>query len=101
MTNLINAKECKSIEEIRNQIDLIDEELVKLFAKRTEYVKEIVKYKEKNSDAIIARERKMHVIQQRSGWAEELGLDREAYAQIFTILIEHNISLEMNLIENK
>jgi len=97
MSALIKAEDCKSKEEIRQQIDQIDHELVELFAKRTDYVREIVKFKEKNSDAIIAHERKMHVINQRSEWAEKLGLDKNVYAQIFLKLIDHNISLEMEL----
>jgi isochorismate pyruvate lyase len=93
------AEECKSKDEIRQQIDLIDLELMKLFSKRTEYVREIVKYKEKNPDSIIALERKMQVIKQRGDWAENFGLDRDAYEQIFRKLVEHNISIELDLME--
>lgn len=94
------AEECKSKDEIRQQIDLIDFDLVKLFAKRTEYVKEIVKYKDKNPDAIIAMERKMHVIKERGNWAKEFGLDQNVYEQIFQILVEHNITIELDLMNN-
>jgi len=97
MVILKKAEECKSKDEIRKQIDRIDHELVKLFAERTEYVKEIVKYKEKKPDAIIAMERKMHVIRERGDWAESFGLNKDAYQQIFQILVEHNISIEMDL----
>lgn len=93
------AGACKSKEDIRQQIDIIDHELVKLFAKRTEYVKEIVKFKEKNPNAIASEERKTHVIKQRSEWAEEFGLDRDVYEQIFRKLVEHNISIEMDIMK--
>jgi len=101
MTNLKNAGECSSIEEVRHQIDLVDAELVRLFAKRTEYVKEITKFKSNNPDEIIAEERKQHVIQQRSEWAEQLGLDKNMYAYLFKTLIEHNISIEFELLKNE
>jgi isochorismate pyruvate lyase len=99
MVTFKKAVECKSKEEIRQQIDLIDHELVKLFAQRTEYVREIVKFKEKIPEEIIAMDRKMHVINERADWAEKFGLNRDTYEQIFRKLVEHNISIEMDLIK--
>ena len=93
-----SANECQSIEDVRQQIDLIDQELVRLFAKRQEYVKEVVKYKAKTEEAIIAAERKEFVIKQRSDWAKDHGLDKKAYAKLFRLLVEHNIEKEMEMI---
>jgi isochorismate pyruvate lyase len=99
MAIFIKAEDCKSKDDIRQQIDLIDQELVQLFSKRTEYVREIVKYKDKNPDAIISNDRKMQVIKQRAEWAEKFGLDKDVYEQIFRKLVEHNISIEMELMK--
>lgn len=99
MTKTKDAKDCESIEEIREQIDLIDKNLILLFAKRYEYVKEVVKFKDKTEDAIIAKERKNFVIEQRSEWAAAHGLDKEAFAILFKHLVEHNISKEMKILE--
>lgn len=99
MNNLIKACDCTSKKEVRNQIDQIDQELIRLFAKRYEYVKAIVKFKDKTEDAIIAAERKEFVIKQRSEWAQDYGLDKKAYASIFRDLIDHNISKEMEILE--
>jgi chorismate mutase len=99
MANFKKAKECQSKEEIRHEIDQIDAELVRLFAKRTEYVREITKYKTNNADEIVDENRKQQVIKQRSEWAEKLGLDKNVYAQLFTLLLEHNISLEFELLK--
>jgi len=101
MTNLKKAGECSSIDEVRHQIDLVDAELVRLFAKRTDYVKEITKFKNNNPDEIIAEERKQLVIKQRSEWAEQLGLDKSVYAHLFKTLIEHNISIEFELLKKE
>lgn len=101
MTGLKKACDCKSKEDVREQIDLIDQELIRLFAERYTYVKEIVKYKEKTEDAIVAQERKDLVIKQRSEWAEKLGLDKEAFAQLFRFLVDHNISKEMEILEKE
>ena len=98
MPDLINANECQSIDDVRQQIDLIDQELIRLFAKRQEYVKEVVKYKDKTEEAIIASERRSFVINQRSEWAQDYGLDKKAYAKLFELLVDHNIRKEMEMI---
>lgn len=101
LNQLIKSEDCKSKEEVRHQIDLIDMELIQLFAKRFEYVETIVQFKEKNEKAIIDAARKEDVIQQRSKWAAELGLDKKTFAQIFRLLIEHNISKELKILEKE
>ena len=101
MSEFRKACNCKSKEEVREQIDLIDKELIHLFAKRYEFVKEIVKFKEKTEDAIIANDRKEMVINQRSDWALKNGLDKEAYAQLFRMLVDHNISKEMEILNKE
>ena len=101
MNYLEKPEECKSKEEIRNQIDKIDLEIIRLFAKRFEYVKEIVKYKENNPDAIIDLNRKNKVIDQRGDWAEELSLDKKTYENVFSIVVEHNISKEFEIIKKE
>jgi isochorismate pyruvate lyase len=101
MADIKQAHECYSKEEIRRQIDRVDAELIRLFAERMEYVKEITKFKEDTSEEIIAEDRKQQVIKQRSEWADKLGLDKEMYAKLFTMLLEHNISLEFKMVKNR
>lgn len=101
MNNLTKPAECNSKDEIRAQIDKIDLEIISLFAKRFEYVKEIVKFKENNSDAIIDLSRKNKVIDQRGGWAAELGLDKKTYEHIFSIVVEHSILKEFEIIKKE
>ena len=73
--------ECNCKEEIRTQIDLIDREIIALFAKRFQFVNEIVKYKN-DVKSVIAQDRKDHVIKQRGEWAENHGLDKNTFEQI-------------------
>jgi isochorismate pyruvate lyase len=94
----IKPSSCRSINEVREQIDLVDQELISLFAKRFEYVKAITKFKNKTQEEIVAWERKEFVIEQRAAWAEELGLSKDTYAQLFRLMIDHNISKEMEII---
>ncbi len=95
-----SPKDCHSKEEIRKQIDVIDKEIISLFAKRFEYVSEIVKYK-KDPESVVANDRKNHVIVQRGLWAEEMGLDKETFENIYKCLIDHNIEKELQILEKR
>lgn len=96
----IRPEQCKSKEEVREQIDEIDREIITLFARRFSYVKTIVKFK-KDPESIVAQQRKDEVIRQRGEWASELGLDKSTFEKIYELLINHNISKEMEIFRNK
>jgi isochorismate pyruvate lyase len=93
-------KDCKSKEEIRQQIDLIDKEIIALFARRFEYVSEIVKFKN-DAESVVAQDRKNEVIELRGKWAEESGLDKDTFEQIYRFLVDHNIKKEMEILEKR
>ena len=92
--------ECANKEDIRSQIDVIDREIITLFAQRFQYVKEIVKYKT-DAAAVVAEDRKNEVIKIRGQWAEEMGLGKEAFEKIYAILIEYFIQEEMKILSQK
>ncbi|MDP4202074.1 MAG: chorismate mutase [Bacteroidota bacterium] len=90
--------ECASKEDIRSQIDAIDREIITLFSQRFQYVKEIVKFKT-DAAGVVAEDRRNEVIRVRGEWAQELGLDKEAFEQVYAILIEYFIKEEMKLLK--
>ncbi|MEN8116119.1 MAG: chorismate mutase [Bacteroidota bacterium] len=92
--------DCHTLEEIRNEIDKIDEHIISLFTERHKYVEAIVRFKN-DKDAIIAQERKEQVILQRKKWAEEKGLNADTFEKIYTLLVESNIKHEMELLKIK
>lgn len=92
--------ECKSKEEIRHQIDAIDQEIIALFAQRFQYVSEIVKYKN-DIESVVAQDRKDYVIKVRGEWAENHGLDKETFEQIFRFLVDHNIGKELEILNKR
>lgn len=98
--NFKHPDQCESLEEVRNVIDLIDEHIISLFAERHKYVEEIVRFKN-DKDAIIAQERKDHVILQRKLWAASKGLNAKTFEKIYTILVDSNIRHEMELLVKK
>ena len=97
MKSLTKPKDCDSIQQIRDAIDVIDQGILELFAQRHEYVKEIVKFKSRDEEEIIAKERKELVLKQRKSWAEEQGLDPEMMEKVFRLLIEKNIQIQIDI----
>jgi chorismate mutase len=93
---LLSPTECSSKEDIRQQIDKIDQEIIALFGLRFKYVSEIVKFKN-DPESIVAQDRKDHVISERGRWAHEHGLDKNTFEQIYRFLVDHNISKEMEM----
>jgi len=90
--------ECSNKDEIRTHIDLIDKEIIKLFALRFGYVSEIVKFK-KDAESVVAQDRKDEVIKLRGQWAEQHGLDKEAFENIYRFLVDHNIGKELEILK--
>lgn len=95
-----SPQNCQSLEEIRTEIDKIDEHIITLFTERHKYVEAIVRFKN-DKDAIIAQERKEKVIRQRREWAEIKGLNADTFEKIYTLLINSNIKHEMKLLNSK
>ena len=94
------AKDCQSIGEVREAIDEIDYQILKSFSQRNEYVEAIVKFKH-DKHGIIAGERQVEVLQRRSQWANELGLDPGTMKKIYKILIDSNIQKELEIFGNQ
>ncbi len=95
-----NPIDCKSLEEVRDEIDKIDEHIISLFSERHKYVEEIVRFKH-DKDAIIAQERKEQVILQRKKWAANSGLNADTFEKIYTLLVESNIKHELEILKSK
>lgn len=90
-----------SIDEIREAIDTIDQEVIRLLGARYKYVKEVVRFKEPNEESIIARERFNSVIASRRKMAEKEGIDPEIVEKIYRDLLNHFIEIELKLIRDK
>jgi chorismate mutase-like protein len=94
------AKDCQTIEEIRQSIDEIDYQILTSFEKRLEYVKAIVRFKS-DPEGIVAKERQQEVFQKRREWAMELGLDPDLFEEIYKTLINWNVNKEMEIFRTK
>ena len=92
-------EKCQNIQEIREAIDNIDEEIIKLIGRRFNYVKEIVKFKSKDRDSIIAKDRYNEVIENRRMLAVKNGLNPDFIENVYKSLINHFINKEIEIAE--
>jgi len=94
----MSPQECTNITEVRNEIDRIDREIIHLLANRFDYVREVVKYKDRTPKGIEASDRRAAVIHTRGEWATEVGLDAKVVEQIYDQLIAYFIEEEKKLV---
>lgn len=102
MLQNINQKapqECSNIAEVRNEIDNIDKVIISLLSQRFEYVKEVVKYKSKDSASIEASDRRKQMLAQRREWAEQNGLSADVIEKIYDTLVAYFIEEEKKIVK--
>lgn len=100
MANNIGRKlpqECSNITEVRNEIDSIDADIIKLISTRFGYVREVVKYKENTHSGIEASDRRAAVIASRRQWAEDAGISADVIENVYNSLIDYFISEEKKI----
>ena len=86
-------------EEIRAEIDHIDQQIISLLAERLEYVKAIVKFK-KTADDVVAQKRFDAVIATRRQLAAAKGLNPDVIETIYRTWLGYCIEEEHKLIED-
>ena len=72
------------IQELRNQIDIIDDELVRLFAKRMDISKQVAEYKKENNLPIHVPAREREILQEV---AKKSGTDLSDYTRVLYSMI--------------
>jgi len=90
---------CSSIDDVRNEIDRIDEQIINLLGERFLYVKKIVKYKS-NAVDVKAQKRYDEVFKVRKEWAKNNNLSPDVIEEMYKILIHYFIDEQMKLLKN-
>lgn len=86
--------ECGSIEQVREQIDALDQRIVQLLAERGAYVQQAARFK-KDSDAVRAPQRVEQVIAKVTALAQEAGGSVEVVEQVYRAMIAAFIQAEL------
>jgi isochorismate pyruvate lyase len=92
--------ECNSIEEIRQEIDEIDQSIINLIAKRYSFIQEIIKFKSSTGE-VYAKKRYLAVIYDRRKLASDHQLDPDVIENMFRILMDYFIKEQLGLRKNK
>lgn len=86
--------ECKSLEEVRNNIDRIDTEIIKLIAERGNYVVQASAFK-KSEAGVKAPNRVEKVIKKVRNQANEYGADPDMVETLYREMIARFVKMEM------
>jgi isochorismate pyruvate lyase len=92
MTN--RPKECSNIDDIRTEIDRIDQQIVALIGERAGYVQAAAKFKTSAAD-VKGAERFEAMLSQRRAWADEQDLDPDMIEKLYRDMVNHFIREEM------
>jgi isochorismate pyruvate lyase len=85
--------ECQHIEDIRAEIDSIDEKIIALIGQRADYVKSAAKFKADKS-AVRAPDRVSKMMLQRRQWAEQNRISPDMIEKIYNELVSYFIGEE-------
>ena len=82
------------LDELRKEIDSLDEEIFRALAKRMKFVLQVAEYKKKNNIPLKQPEREKLLIEQKKRLAGELGLSEAFVERICKDVIEESLRLE-------
>ena len=89
---------CSNLEEVRNNIDRIDNEIIKLIAERSDYVKQAVYFKKSKTD-VKASDRVEEIIKKVRKKADFYNCSPDVVELIYRNTINYFISEEMKTFE--
>ncbi|MCS3514322.1 MULTISPECIES: chorismate mutase [Pseudomonas] len=88
------AVTCTTLEEVRNNIDRLDQQIVTLLAERGRYVSQAARFK-KDTDGVKAPQRVEQVIAKVRDLAQAVGANPEVTEQVYRAMIAAFIQQEL------
>jgi len=85
------------LEELRSEIDKLDEELIDILGRRMNIVEEIGKYKKENDITILQLKRWSRIIHDRVNTGVRIGLTRDFLLKLLEALHEESIQRQMDV----
>lgn len=82
------------LDEYREQIDEIDNQLIEMLGKRTEVVRKIGVFKRENNIDIVNEERWKRVIDSRKALARKYGLSENFITDMFNMIHDESVEIE-------
>ena len=95
----MEIKKCTTLEEARDNIDMVDKEIVELIAKRNDYIKQIAHFKT-SVEEVKAEERISDVISNVRAQAISLGLSPNLINDLYVRMIDEMVESEISEFKN-
>jgi tRNA-Thr(GGU) m(6)t(6)A37 methyltransferase TsaA len=99
-TQQFGVHQVDSLEEARDQIDIIDADVIRLLANRAGFVHQVVNFKKRPED-VPAPARYAQVMRQRREWAEAAGLNPDVIEGMYKLLVDNFIQEELEMIRQR
>ncbi|QSZ40821.1 chorismate mutase [Sulfurimonas aquatica] len=94
-----NLKKCNTLEEVRSEIDKIDDQLVETISDRSHLIRQAASFKN-SVDEVKAQDRIDFIIQRVRHKGIQLGINPNMLAEIFTIMIDEMVEMEISEFRN-
>jgi isochorismate pyruvate lyase len=88
-------EDCENIEDVRQAIDILDQEIIGLIGRRAHFVARAAHFKT-DEQSVRAPERQRTMFEARRRWAEENGLDPDAIKDLYHTLVSYFVDREMD-----
>ena len=95
----MEIKNCQTLEEVRSEVDVIDEQIIAFMAKRNAYIKQAAKFK-KSVDEVKADDRVEAVIQNVRQKALAYDMNPNMLEDIYKLMINEMVETEIAEFQN-
>ncbi|WP_455757445.1 chorismate mutase [Sulfurimonas sp.] len=92
-------KKCNSLEEVRKEIDIIDNNLVELISERSHLIHQAAAFKN-SVDEVKAQDRIDDIMQRVRTKAIALNINPNMISELFTIMIDEMVEMEISEFRN-
>ena len=90
----MELKQCTSLNEVRQEVDKLDDQIVKLIGARNAYIHQAARFKE-SVEEVKAPDRVDDVIQRVRHKALELGVSPNLMTDLYTLMIDEMVESEI------
>jgi len=90
----MKTPKCNSLEEVRAAIDLLDDQIVELIAKRNSYIKQAANFKN-TVDEVKTQDRIDYVVQKARAKALEYNLSPNLVEELYRVMIDEMVESEI------
>ena len=93
-------KKCNSLEEVREEVDILDDKIVELISERSHYIRQAAAFKN-SVEEVKADDRIDFIMNRLRHRAIELGVNPNMITDLYKIMIDEMVETEISELRNK